>query len=187
MGPDNGLVLLRALHDAGRDTDVRRVLTDASGPGWAQIVAQHGTFTWETWAPDDADGDSTSHGWGSAAFAALPEVFLGVTTAPPGPTPTGARLSVVQPDAGLARASGTVPTVSGPVAVAWTRRGSAIELRLHVPANASVRVTMRARTTGDVTESGHPLRGEPGIRVSAARAGTVELTVGAGTWSLRAA
>ena len=46
---------------------------------------------------------------------------------------------------------------------------------------------MRARTTGDVTESGHPLRAEPGIRVSGARAGTVELTVGAGTWSLRAA
>ncbi|HEY3722250.1 MAG TPA: alpha-L-rhamnosidase N-terminal domain-containing protein [Acidimicrobiia bacterium] len=186
MGPDNGLVLLRALHDAGRDADVRRILTDATGPGWAQIVAQHGTFTWETWAPDDADGDSTSHGWGSAALAALPETFLGVTTVAPGRTATGARLAVVQPDAGLARASGTVPTVSGPVAVAW-RRGAGTELRLHVPANVSVRVAMRARTTGDVTESGHPIRGGPGIRVSGARAGIVELTVGAGSWSFRAA
>jgi alpha-L-rhamnosidase len=187
MGPDNGLVLLRALHDAGRDADVRRILTDASGPGWARIVAQHGTFTWETWAPDDADGDSTSHGWGSSALAALPETFLGVTTIAPGTTPTGARLAIVQPDAGLGRASGTVPTVSGPVAVAWRRRGSGTELRLHVPANASVRVTMSAHATADVNESGHPLRARPGLRVSGARAGTVELTVGAGTWSLRAA
>ncbi len=184
MGPDNGLVLVRALHAAGRDADVHRVLTDASGPGWAQIVARHGSFTWETWAPDDADGDSTSHGWGSAALVAFPEMFLGATTDAPARTPAGARLTIREPDAGLSRAAGTVPTVSGPVDVSW-RRSRRTSVALRVPVNASVRLVLRARSARDITESGRSLPGRPGIRVVRTWAGTVTLDVGAGSYSLR--
>ncbi len=185
MGPDNGLVLVRALAAAGRDADVQRVLTDASGPGWGQIVAQGGSFTWETWAPSDADGDSTSHGWGSAALVAYPETFLGATTIAPTAKPSGARVAITQPGAGPARVSGTVPTVSGPVRVGWHRTGSVTSLALQVPPNASITLQLRARDAGKVTEAGHGLGGITGIRVNGAKAGTVQLTVGAGSYSFR--
>ena len=185
MGPDNGLVLLRALHAAGLDADVRRILTDPSGPGWAQIVARGGSFTWETWAPEDADGDSTSHGWGSAALAAFPESFLGAVIVARGSGSTGARLDIIPPRANLARASGTIPTVSGPVRITWRRGSRSTHLGLRVPPNASVTLHLRAADAGRVTESGTGLVHRPGLRVIPGPAGTVNLTVGAGTYSLR--
>jgi alpha-L-rhamnosidase len=185
LGPDNGLALLRALHAAGRDADVRRILTDPSGPGWAHIVATGGSFTWETWAPDDADGDSTSYGWGSSALAAYSETFLGLKTAPRTGAPTGARLELSQPPSGPNRVAGRVSTVSGPIYVGWQRSGGTVSLRLRVPANASVSVRLRARGAADVSESGHPLRDGHGIRVTGTGRGSVDLTVGPGRASFR--
>jgi alpha-L-rhamnosidase len=82
LGPVNGLTLLRALHDAGRDADMARILSDRKHPGWAQILAKGGTFTWESWTPSDREGDSLSHGWGSSALVAFQAVLLGVTPRP---------------------------------------------------------------------------------------------------------
>ena len=187
LGPDNGLVLLRALHAANRDADVRRVLTDRSGPGWAAIVAAGGSFTWETWAPDDADGDSTSHGWGSSALAAYPETFLGLQPVAPAGAATGARLELSQPRGGPPHVAGTVPTVSGPTHVEWAHEGTAVKLGLRIPANASVTLRLRAPGVRHVTESGHALRDGPGIRIVKTGTGTVELLVGAGTYAFRVA
>jgi alpha-L-rhamnosidase len=183
LGPDNGLVLLRALHVAGRDGVVRRVLTDASGPGWAHIVATGGSFTWETWAPQDVDGDSTSHGWGSSALDAYPETFLGVVTTVGAGPPTGARLELDEPREGPARVDGMVPTVSGPTRVTWTHTGRDVHLRLDVPANASVALRLRATSIKRVTESGHAVRDGHGIRIERSGSGTVQLTVAAGSYS----
>ena len=77
VGPNHGLELLRALAAAGRPADMVRLLTDASVPGWAHILAAGGTFTWETWTPSDLIGDSMSHGWGSSALVAMQETLLG--------------------------------------------------------------------------------------------------------------
>ena len=57
--------VLEALRIAGRGTDIVTRLTDGSTDGWAKILAEGATFTWEVWHPSDANGDSMSHGWGS--------------------------------------------------------------------------------------------------------------------------
>ncbi len=62
--------------------DVVRLLTDASFPGWAAIIKDGGTFTWETWTPSDLIGDSMSHGWGSSALVAMQEALLGAVPVP---------------------------------------------------------------------------------------------------------
>jgi alpha-L-rhamnosidase len=141
MGPDNGITLLRGLHAAGLDADVVKVLTDTKDPGWAQNIAAGGTFTWETWVPQDSDQDSMSHGWGSAALAAYEEVMLGVQR--DGPT----ALTVSQPQTGLALANGTVTTVAGNVGVTWTLTQGKATLHLVVPANVTVTVKMGSKTT----------------------------------------
>jgi alpha-L-rhamnosidase len=140
LGPMNGLSLLRALHTAGRDIEVVRVLDDRTDPGWGHILASGGTFTWESWTPIDLEGDSMSHGWGSSALVAFQEVLLGVTPLAAG-ADGGPTVAVQQPDDGLASARGTVPTVAGPLSIAWTYARGRARLHLVVPAN--LRVSLR--------------------------------------------
>ena len=105
VGPNHGLELLRALAAAGRPADMVRVLTDPLVPGWAQILAKGGTFTWETWTPSDLIGDSMSHGWGSSALVAMQETLLGLSLMEPNPDGT-VRVTVAPPSAGLAAPQG---------------------------------------------------------------------------------
>jgi alpha-L-rhamnosidase len=153
-GPMNGLVLLRALHVAGQDAALVRVLTDREHPGWAHVLAAGGTFTWESWTPNDAEGDSMSHGWGSSALAALQEDVLGVAASVP-PVATGEIVTVDAPAAGPVRVRGSVPTPAGPVRVEWRRAGAALTLRLEVPPNAQAQVTMPGRRTVTVGAGVH--------------------------------
>ena len=185
LAPNHGLELLRGLAAAGMSDAMVRTLTDASVPGWAHIVAAGGTFTWEMWQPSDLIGDSMSHGWGSSALVAVQETLLGVALLEPGPDGT-VRLSVVPPSGGLTRASGSVPTVAGPVTVSWRRRGDGIALNLAVPANAAALVHLPATGASSVREGGVPAGRAPGVSVSSVADGVAVLSVGSGTYQFTA-
>ncbi len=146
VSPDHGLELLRALHTAGLDDHLVALLTDTRIPGWAHIVAAGGTFTWETWRPSDDIGDSMSHGWGSCALVAMQEVLLGVTPMTPDASAGTVVLDVRPPPAKLS-VSGVVPTIAGTATVRWRREGSATELSLLLPPNASAQVHMPGQET----------------------------------------
>jgi alpha-L-rhamnosidase len=183
VGPNHGLELLRALAAAGRPDAMVRVLTNRSVPGWAQILAAGGTFTWETWTPSDLIGDSMSHGWGSSALVAMQETLLGVTLREPNPDGT-VRLTVTPPTTGLDRAAGSMPTVAGPVSVSWQRRagGRGVALDLDVPANTIALVHMPATTSSSVQESGVAVGKAPGVSVSSVAGGVAVLEVGSGSY-----
>jgi len=185
VSPDHGLELLRALHAAGRDQDVVRLLTDSRIPGWARIVAAGGTFTWETWTPSDLIGDSLSHGWGSGALVAMQEVLLGVAPGTP-PAPSGATVLDVRPPPGRLDVSGRVPTPAGTASVDWRRTGSSTELALVLPPNASARVHLPAARPGALTEGGKPLGHAAGVSVVGAVGGRVTLSVAAGSYHFTA-
>ena len=63
---------------ADRDADLVRILSSPKQPGYAQEMAKGGTFTWETWQPIDALGDSMSHARGAVVLVALQQELLGV-------------------------------------------------------------------------------------------------------------
>jgi alpha-L-rhamnosidase len=131
--------VLEALHRSGRDADVVTRLTDRSADGWARILAEGATFTWEVWGPSDANGDSMSHGWGSNVLVEVQRAVLGVAPTSPGYS----TFTVAPPPAPLASVSGQVPTPHGPVAVAWQRAASGRwGLALAVPDNALAVVTI---------------------------------------------
>ena len=180
--PDHGMEVLRALHAAGRDTDVVRLLTDPSFPGWAAIIGAGGTFTWETWTPSDVIGDSMSHGWGSSALVAIQEGLLGaVPTAPaPGGPPTLVTVSL--PTGGLSHASGSFPTPAGTFAVSWRAGGGTTRLSLTVPPNAGARCRVPADATSVVREGGRALDRAEGVEVVASGPPTVDVVVGAGRY-----
>jgi len=181
VGPNHGLELLRALAAAGGPDDMVHTLTDASIPGWASIIVAGGTFTWEQWRPSDLIGDSMSHGWGSSALAAIQESLLGVSFMNPDPDGT-VRVSVAPPTSGLSRASGSVPTVAGPVTVAWERRGAGVALDLEVPANASALVQLPSTEPATTREGGVPATRAPGVAVFPATDDRAVLSVGSGSY-----
>jgi alpha-L-rhamnosidase len=139
MGPQTVQSLLDALHATNRDDALVRITTDPKHDGWAAIIAQGGTYTWESWILRDSEGDSESHAWGATVLVNLQQDILGVTPTSPG----FATVDVSLPTGGLAHASGRIPTQQGPITVAWTRRGATTHLDLTIPPNehASVHVS----------------------------------------------
>ncbi len=177
--PDHGMELLRALHTGGLDSEVVRLLTDASFPGWAAILRQGGTFTWETWTPSDLIGDSMSHGWGSPALVAMQEALVGAIPTAPDPAGPSTIVTVTPPSGGLGHASGTFPTPSGSYSVAWQRTGSTTTVALGVPPNAAAHLRLPGASLSEVTEGGVPVAHAAGVSAASAD-GAAVLTVGAG-------
>jgi alpha-L-rhamnosidase len=131
--------VLEALRLAGRGTDVVTRLTDRSTDGWAKILSEGATFTWEVWHPSDANGDSMSHGWGANVLVEVQRAILGVVPTSPG----YATFTVTPPPRPLRTVSGRVPTPRGPITVVWQRGTSGRwGLTLAVPGNASADVTL---------------------------------------------
>ena len=75
--------LLTALHAAGRDDAFVDALTDPSRPGYAHILREGATYTWESWDARQI-GDSESHAFGSNVLTLMQEDMLGVTVTAPG-------------------------------------------------------------------------------------------------------
>ncbi len=182
LEPDHGMELLRALHAAGRDPDVVRILTDSSFPGWAAILKAGGTFTWETWTPSDLIGDSMSHGWGSSALVAVQEALLGVVPTAPASGGPSTLVTITPPSGGLGHASGTFPSPAGTFTVAWQTTGTGRQLTVTVPPNAAAHCAFPGATVSRMTEGGKPVLHAPGVTVVGSGHGSVTLAVGSGTY-----
>ncbi|MDQ1359677.1 MAG: alpha-L-rhamnosidase [Acidimicrobiaceae bacterium] len=171
---------------AGLHADLVTRLTDASTDGWANILARGATFTWEVWNPSDLIGDSMSHGWGSNVAVQIQRSLLGVRPTAPG----FASFDVTPPSEGLSRASGSVPTPRGTIALAWSRPTASdphFSLDLLVPPNSTATLSVPANQVGVITESGGPVDRATGIRLVRVADGVAHLETGAGAYSLRSA
>jgi alpha-L-rhamnosidase len=180
-GVDIFTTLLDGLHRAGRDDALLVAITDPNRPGYARILQQGATFTWESWDARQT-GDSESHGWGSAVLAVLQHDVLGVTVTAPG----AARIDVRPPATRIARASGRAPTQRGPVDVSWARSHDDFALDLTVPANMTATAHVPAAAVAQVFDGARPVRDVPGVASARAMHGEVTLTLGSGHYVLRA-
>ncbi|GLY00449.1 family 78 glycoside hydrolase catalytic domain [Actinoplanes sp. NBRC 101535] len=149
QGPMTAHWLLSALAEAGRPDAVLALLTDHDDLGWARILDQGGTFTWEAWDPEPGDY-SQSHGWGAQSAVDVIETLLGIR---PG--------AVLKPPAsGLDRASGSVPTQRGEIGLSWQRVGGGVRGEATIPVNVTARLELpvvdghRYRVTGAVRSLG---------------------------------
>jgi alpha-L-rhamnosidase len=172
--------VLGALARAGLYDDLVRRVTDKTANGWANILAQGGTFTWEVWRPSDIIGDSMSHGWGANVLVEIQRALLGVTPLAAGYT----SFTVAPPPTGLDRAAGTVPTPAGAIALSWQRgtAQAAFSMDLTVPANTSAILRLPAARQSAITEGGHPLSQSAGINFVKIDGSVAVLRVGAGTY-----
>lgn len=138
QGPMTAHWLLQALSDADRPDAVLDLLTNRDDLGWANILEQGGTFTWEAWSLDPGSNFSQSHGWGAQATVDVMHTLLGIRHGGPG----GATVEIVPPAGGLEEAEGTVHTQSGPVSLDWVRTPRGVRTGLEVPVNVTARVEL---------------------------------------------
>jgi alpha-L-rhamnosidase len=117
----------------------------------------------------------------------MQESLLGVTLQPP--AAQGIVLAAINPPkSGLASARGSVPSIAGPIAVAWswTRGRTTLALQVTVPTNATARITVPAHGVAAVREGGVALGHAPGVIVDSADDGMVVLNVGGGSYRFTA-
>jgi alpha-L-rhamnosidase len=181
MGVSTFANLLYGLHAAGRDRALVEALTDPRRPGYAQILAEGATFTWEAWDARQT-GDSESHGFGSLVLAVLQDDVLGVTVAAPG----AVRVDVRTPALAAMRASGIVSTQRGPIPISWSRGSDGrFSLDLTIPANVVATVHIPTAHPDDIRDDTRALGGDPGIIATRVGRGEVVLTIGSGHYTFR--
>ncbi|MCU1461681.1 MAG: alpha-L-rhamnosidase domain protein [Acidimicrobiales bacterium] len=189
--------LLQALGAAGDDPTMLHLLTDATEPGWANILARGGTFGWEVWNPTGNDvvvggtplgsffgnGDSMSHGFSSNVLVAIQQTLLGVTPVAPG----FASFDLTPPLHVLAYASGSVPTPHGTIEVHWSRPTAGtvpFEVDVTVPPNTSATVRLPARDVAGVKDAGVAIRRARGVASVRMDGAYAVVKVGAGSYRL---
>ncbi|WP_328476211.1 glycoside hydrolase family 78 protein [Actinoplanes sp. NBC_00393] len=138
QGPMTAHWLLRALADAGRPDAVLRLLTNHDDLGWARILDQGGTFTWEAWAMEAGANYSQSHGWGAQAAVDVMETMLGIRLGEAG----GRTVVLAPPATGLQHAAGSVPTQRGEVKLSWQRVANGLRVAARIPVNVTARIEL---------------------------------------------
>ena len=181
QGPMTAHWLLKALDVADRPADVLSLLTNHDDLGWASVLDQGGTFTWEAW---DASY-SHSHGWGAQAAVDIIETLLGIRLGATGP----GDIAIKPPSEGLEYARGTVHTQRGPVTLDWKRTEGGLRATLKVPGNVRAQVSLprvegyryRALGGGGGGGGGHGSRHGGGATKVGETADRLLFEVGSGT------
>ena len=180
IGVSTFTALLDALHAAGRDDAFISAITDPNRPGYAQILKEGATFTWESWDARQT-GDSESHGFGSTVLRTLQDDVLGVRVVSPG----ASRVEVSTPAITPMNASGTVLTERGPIPISWNRESPGhFSLSVTVPVNVVATVHVPAARIKDVSDGHRKLTDDPGVIAAHETAGEVVLTLGSGHYAL---
>jgi alpha-L-rhamnosidase len=133
--------LLEALYRAGEAPAALQLLTSESDRGWLHMIGAGATIAWEAWDAKYKPNLDWNHAWGGAPANILPRFLLGVTPLTPG---FGSVRIAPQPGS-LARFAGTVPTIRGPIQVAWNHpAGEGATLAVSLPGNTQADVELPA-------------------------------------------
>ena len=97
--------LVRALLSEGLTDAVFDLLTNPGQPGWARLLDQGASFTWEAWELEDGTDYSQSHAWSASVIKEILESLLGVRVTVPG----GSELLIEPPVCRLEHAKGSRP------------------------------------------------------------------------------
>lgn len=131
--------LLEGLYRAGEATAALQLMTSESDRGWLHMIGLGATITLEAWDTKYKPNLDWNHAWGGAPANILPRFALGVT-----PLTPGFGVAQIRPQPGsLTQVEGTVPTIRGPIAVAWKHEpGEGPTLAVSLPGNTQADVQL---------------------------------------------
>ncbi|MEV7134243.1 family 78 glycoside hydrolase catalytic domain [Arthrobacter sp. NPDC093128] len=178
QGPMTVHRLVRALLSEGLTDAALDLLTNPGQPGWARLLDQGASFTWEAWELEDGTDYSQSHAWSASVVKEILESLLGVRVTVPG----GSELLIEPPDCRLEHAKGRLPLPNGTINAAWRRTAAGTQQECTVPAGVTATVRLPAGTYGIQG----PTAGPAVVRSSTAsidRPASRDFRVHAGTWT----
>lgn len=124
--------LLDGLYEHGEAEYALSLLTARHDRSWWNMIAVGSTMTLEAWDWKYKQNLDWNHAWGAAPANLIPRYLLGVRPLEPG----FGRILIQPQPAHLPRAAGVVPTIRGPVRVAFEHEVDIrFQLEVELPAN----------------------------------------------------
>ena len=131
QSPMTADILLLALFKSGRTDAAMRLLTNTEDFGWAKLISEGYTYTWENW-----QGGSQSHGWGSASLWQLIEYISGVKL-----IKAGAEKILIAPAIGAVEwAESHTVTARGAVDISYRGSGKEYTITVDIPTNMTAEI-----------------------------------------------
>ncbi len=131
QSPMTADVLVEALFKSGRGDAAVRLLTNTEDFGWAKLISEGYTYTWENW-----QAGSQSHGWGSASLWPVIEYISGVKVIEP-----GAKTIRIAPAVGAVdKVNSHTVTARGAVDISYSGSGKDYVITVEVPANVTAEI-----------------------------------------------
>lgn len=176
--------LLPALHLAGRDDLAYALLLQQTYPSWLYQVTLGATTMWERWDGWTPSGGFQTVGMNSFnhyAFGAVGEYLYGAVggITPTSPGYAAIRIQPVVGD-GLTWARADYNSVRGLISTAWTNSGGQFNLETVIPPNTTAQIFLPTTNTADITESGVPAAGAPGVAYAGMSNSLAVFNVGSG-------
>ena len=131
--------ILHVLSDHGHLDTAYRLLEQEAFPSWLFPVKHGATTIWERWngwTPHDGFADKSMNSFNHYAYGAVGEwMYTTVAGLNPDPEEPGYRHIIFRPRPGgtLTRASASLDTAYGRVAIRWERSGDSLHIGLEVP------------------------------------------------------
>lgn len=145
--------LMEALYSAGLDDHALALMTAPGDRSWAHMVYDVGTtITLEAWDNKYKPNQDWNHAWGAAPANIIPRFVMGVE-----PLEPAFRTVQIRPQPGnLEHAALDLPTVRGPIHVAFQAKPQQFVLTVRLPANtrAEVHLPRRGTTSSEVWVDG---------------------------------
>ena len=129
--------LIESIGKANQGEHLIDLYTNSAWDGWAKIITQGATVTWESWNAIDKN-ESLSHPWGAVGLVAIQKYILGIQPL----TPQHSKVQIKPLYFGdkLTFAKGTYITDKGDIYVDWVKNKNSYSLTVEIPDNMIARV-----------------------------------------------
>jgi len=172
--------LLRALADGNRSDLVAAMIDRSDRPGYGYQLAHGATSLIETWTANPHS--SQDHFMLGQINEWFYHDLVGIQSDPAAP---GFAHTIIHPAvvANVTWAKARYDSDRGPIACAWSRKGSTVELKVTIPANSTATVYVPATAEGSVKEGGQPAATAVGVHFERMDQGYAVFTVVSGDYA----
>jgi alpha-L-rhamnosidase len=139
--------LLEALYTANRPNVALQRMTSKDIRSWFNMIRVGSTITLEAWDNKFKENQDWNHAWGAVPGNIIPRYLLGVR-----PLEPGFKRALIQPQpASLKAASGTIPTIRGPIKVSLRNEPDLFELKVDIPVTMTAKVGLPQKNRRSMT------------------------------------
>lgn len=160
-----GMVSLRWLPEAiglsGDGLHLLELYTNKEWDGWAKIISQGGTCTWESWdAPDH--NQSLSHPWGAVGLLGIQNYMIGMKTI--NPQNEVIQIKSLYFENQLTFVEAVLPSDRGDVKIFWEKGKRKFTMKVNIPDNmkADIFIPVYGSSNLMVNMNGNDVKGIPG-------------------------